>query len=73
MCGILGKVSNSKIDKYNFNNDLSLLNHRGPDSRGTFFNDNIALGHTRLSIIDLSAYLKTVAEKNLWKTKMKIM
>ena len=54
MCGILGKVSNSKIDKYNFNNDLSLLNHRGPDSRGTFFNDNIALGHTRLSIIDLS-------------------
>tara|TARA_B100001057_G_C22871773_1_gene959330 strand:+ start:3896 stop:5632 length:1737 start_codon:yes stop_codon:yes gene_type:complete len=54
MCGILGKVSNSKIDKSNFNNDLSLLSHRGPDSHGTFFYDNIALGHTRLSIIDLS-------------------
>lgn len=30
------------------------LQHRGPDGKGTFFDDQIALGHTRLAILDLS-------------------
>lgn len=30
------------------------LKHRGPDATGTFIAENIALGHLRLSIIDLS-------------------
>lgn len=30
------------------------LRHRGPDDSGTFLDDAIALGHRRLSIIDLS-------------------
>lgn len=30
------------------------LQHRGPDGRGTFIDDQIALGHTRLAILDLS-------------------
>ena len=30
------------------------LAHRGPDGKGTFFDDQIALGHTRLAILDLS-------------------
>jgi asparagine synthase (glutamine-hydrolysing) len=29
--------------------------HRGPDARGTFVGDGIALGHARLSVIDLSS------------------
>lgn len=35
---------------------LSIIAHRGPDSQGVFFSENnhIALGHRRLSIIDLS-------------------
>ena len=32
---------------------LSALDHRGPDSRGQHVDDTIALGHTRLQIIDL--------------------
>ncbi len=32
---------------------VTSLSHRGPDGTGTFFFDNCALGHTRLSIIDL--------------------
>jgi asparagine synthase (glutamine-hydrolysing) len=34
---------------------LGSLSHRGPDDEGTFFDDRCALGHRRLSIIDLSA------------------
>ncbi len=30
------------------------LQHRGPDDEGTFVNDEVALGHRRLMIIDLS-------------------
>jgi asparagine synthase (glutamine-hydrolysing) len=31
-----------------------LLNYRGPDDEGLFIHDHVALGHRRLSIIDLS-------------------
>src|SRR5581483_1137604 len=30
------------------------LQHRGPDGEGQFFGNSVALGHRRLSIIDLS-------------------
>ena len=33
---------------------LRKIEHRGPDSNGISINDNVALGATRLSIIDLS-------------------
>ena len=35
---------------------ISKLNHRGPDSNGIWFDANhcVGLGHTRLSIIDLT-------------------
>ncbi|MCP4180735.1 MAG: asparagine synthase (glutamine-hydrolyzing) [bacterium] len=55
MCGILGYISGKGIDQGKFRPLLSLMNHRGPDDSGTFFkNSKVALGQTRLSIIDLS-------------------
>ena len=54
MCGIIGLISNSEIEKEKFNSLVSMLDHRGPDDKGVFFDDKIALGQTRLSIIDLS-------------------
>lgn len=54
MCGILGQISNNKIDKKEFEENLSMLNHRGPDDSGNFVEDKVAFGQTRLSIIDLS-------------------
>ncbi|MBF0555991.1 MAG: asparagine synthase (glutamine-hydrolyzing) [Nitrospirae bacterium] len=55
MCGILGIVyRNSKVDAGQFSQMLDTLQSRGPDQKGVFFRENIALGHRRLSIIDLS-------------------
>ena len=61
MCGITGFVSypgqenENKVDV--INKMTSKLFHRGPDDSGTWIDDsnNIALGHRRLSIIDLSS------------------
>ena len=51
MCGICGYISKEHINIEEMNNSIS---HRGPDNRGTFKNEEIGLGHTRLSILDLS-------------------
>ena len=54
MCGILGRLSNKSIDKSGFQKTLNLLDHRGPDDNGVYFDNNVAFGHTRLSILDLT-------------------
>lgn len=56
MCGILGVLKKGeKINLDNFKALNKLQNHRGPDDEGFWFSENcqIALGHRRLSIIDL--------------------
>jgi len=61
MCGILGVFTNeiSENFEYNFQKSLKLLNHRGPDDSGlNIFTTNggiLAIGQTRLSIIDLTS------------------
>jgi len=57
MCGILGYIHNeSAISRPIFNKMLATLKQRGPDGQGSIYlkNEQTALGHTRLSIIDLS-------------------
>jgi len=56
MCGIFGVLSKLKIDRQQFIKSLKTLQHRGPDNT-RFWNDEqqtVFLGHTRLSIIDIS-------------------
>jgi len=61
MCGLTGFfLSNKSIDRniiiQNLNQMTSTLIHRGPDSKSIWINNqnNLGLGHTRLSIRDLS-------------------
>ncbi len=48
------------INGFNFRNEelikkmVGLTRYRGPDQEGFYFDENISLGHARLSIIDLS-------------------
>src|ERR1700735_205669 len=53
MCGIAGIIgSRASVDTVNAM--TSLLRHRGPDGEGSWSAPGVALGHRRLSIIDLS-------------------
>jgi asparagine synthase (glutamine-hydrolysing) len=58
MCGIAGIIHFSQlpIEEASINYLTDALAHRGPDGRGVWFNDNhtVALGHRRLSILDLT-------------------
>jgi asparagine synthase (glutamine-hydrolysing) len=58
MCGIAGFVgfAQFKMDKNDFERFTISSKHRGPDQSNTILleNDSVALGHTRLSILDLS-------------------
>ncbi|MHA4808329.1 asparagine synthase (glutamine-hydrolyzing) [Flavitalea flava] len=57
MCGISGIVSkvNSRGLSAIIRNVNNAMSHRGPDADGFFEEDGIALGHRRLSILDLSS------------------
>lgn len=57
MCGINGilKFNQDKVDQNQLLKMRDALEHRGPDDAGFFIQDNIGLGHRRLSIIDTSA------------------
>jgi asparagine synthase (glutamine-hydrolysing) len=59
MCGLTGYVDfKNRSEPSMLSNMLETLDHRGPDDSGVefFLNDNIqiALGHKRLSVLDLS-------------------
>lgn len=75
MCGICGTVGT--FDPANVERMLSRIAHRGPDDQGVYTSDpgptgaHAALGHRRLSIIDLSAaghQPMTDAEGRYWMT-----
>ena len=56
MCGIAGYINFDKIiNKERFDKMVDIIEHRGPDDRGTYYHEGLALGHRRLSIIDLSS------------------
>ena len=56
MCGICGiyNFKNERIERNDLKKMNDALTHRGPDDSGLFVDENIGLGHQRLSIIDLS-------------------
>ncbi|NML70475.1 asparagine synthase (glutamine-hydrolyzing) [Chryseobacterium sp. RP-3-3] len=56
MCGIAGLIyKNSTIVlEESLKKMTDKMSHRGPDAEGLFVNQNLGLGHRRLSIIDVS-------------------
>lgn len=54
MCGIAGYLSNKKPTKKILKAMTDRIAYRGPDAEGFYLDNNCALGHRRLSIIDLS-------------------
>lgn len=56
MCGIAGLVDlhGREISQETIHSMTHAVSHRGPDGNGVWFRNNIALGHCRLAIVDLS-------------------
>ena len=53
MCGICGFTGRRQDQKTVIEKMMKSIEHRGPDSEGSFFGGEITLGFRRLSIIDL--------------------
>lgn len=56
MCGIAGfiNLNNEPVSPVLMKKAIDSITHRGPDGSGQWIENNIGLGHRRLSIIDLS-------------------
>ena len=73
MCGIAGYFNlqeNRKPDMALIGRMLHAIHHRGPDEYGLYFDNRVALGQARLSIIDLSTGSQplTNEDESLWIT-----
>ena len=57
MCGINGVIykNNQSVKADRLEKMNKTLNYRGPDDHGIYLQEHIGLGHTRLSILDLSS------------------
>jgi asparagine synthase (glutamine-hydrolysing) len=52
MCGIAGWCSGAK-NSWQLQDMLKAIQHRGPESFGSYESDHVSLGHARLAIVDL--------------------
>ena len=57
MCGIVGWVRSGgrRVDPERLRAMRDVMAHRGPDAVGDLIDENVGLGHRRLSVIDLSS------------------
>jgi asparagine synthase (glutamine-hydrolysing) len=64
MCGIAGilNLTNHNRQAVAIQSMTDRIAHRGPDAEGIYVDDHIALGHRRLSIIDL----QEIANQPMW-------
>jgi asparagine synthase (glutamine-hydrolysing) len=70
VCGILGSFNpdgNLQINQSSIQGLLATLRRRGPDASGHYIDENVFLGHTRLSIIDLSSGDQPIYNENRTK------
>lgn len=65
MCGICGKISwDGPVDPSLVRHMMDEMIHRGPDDGGIYAEQRIALGHRRLSIIDLSTGKQPISNED---------
>jgi asparagine synthase (glutamine-hydrolysing) len=65
MCGIAGFLSSNLLtDPATIRRMTDLIAHRGPDGNGFFQDDHAALGHRRLSIIDVAGGSQPMANED---------
>ena len=73
MCGICGQFNftkQHKIESETLKGMVAIMRHRGPDEFGFYQDEDIGLGHARLSIIDLAGGKQPIhnEDKSIWIT-----
>lgn len=71
MCGIAGIYNfdlSHKVDPSLIGEMTSRMAHRGPNGHGIFIDGNVALGHRRLSVIDLEGGAQPMSDPNSGRT-----
>lgn len=70
ICGIINLTEGRPPDLDLLTRMMGRLRHRGPDSSGYYRDKHVALGHTRLSIIDLETGAQPLSNENdtIWVT-----
>lgn len=71
MCGIAGMCRLGGSDRIPFDTLVrmtGILRHRGPDETGIYIDEDVGLGHARLSIIDLAGGLQPIhnEDETVW-------
>lgn len=66
MCGIFAVIG-GEINVEICRSALNTMDHRGPDYTGEFFNNDVFLGHKRLSILDLNSRSNQPFQKGDWQ------
>ena len=71
MCGIAGLIAEGALapdDRGRAIGMRDVIRHRGPDDAGLYLDEHAALGHRRLSIVDLAAGHQPLAneEESIW-------
>jgi len=66
MCGLAGfcPIENPQADAELLRQMVARLEHRGPDEAGFHVDDHVALGHARLSIIDVGGGRQPIANED---------
>jgi len=67
MCGVIavrGARASPEAVRARIGAGLDALAHRGPDGRGAWLDDGVALGHTRLAVIDLARGAQPIASED---------
>ena len=64
MCGIAGGVGTNSPKESSLGRVLDSIEHRGPDERGTYLGEGIALGICRLAIIDVGTGQQPVSNES---------
>ncbi len=71
MCGIAGILDIKRPpEKGSLQSMINVMSHRGPDGEGVYINGPVALGHRRLSIIDLDTGAQPMSNEDgsIWIT-----
>ena len=63
MCGIVGGVGPDSPNRIQLDNQLRLLEHRGPDGKGSFFGNNFSLGMCRLAIVEIQNGIQPASDE----------